>query len=59
MSRPPKKALEQIKAYCEKTQCRRCRYGAKSDTYEDMDYVACELQMRNPCEWEVEEGENE
>ena len=59
MSRPPKKALEQIKAYCEKTQCRRCIFGEKSDTFENINYIACRLQMENPCDWEIEEGESE
>ena len=56
MSRPPIKAIEQIKNYCEKTQCRRCIYGEVEKSYES-DYVACRLQMSNPCDWEVERKE--
>ena len=48
MSRPPKKAIEQIKNYCEKTQCRRCAFGI-TDNY---DYVGCSLQEVNPCDWD-------
>lgn len=58
MSRPPVKAIEQIKAYCEKTQCRRCIYGEVEKSYES-DYVACRLQMSNPCDWEVEQRKEE
>lgn len=55
MSRPPKKAIEQIKAYCEKTQCRRCIYGEVEDYGQDHgDYVGCKLQHNNPCDWETE-----
>ena len=58
MSRPPRKAIVQIKNYCEKTQCRRCIYGDLiSSGYED--YVGCELQMANPCDWETEEDKQE
>lgn len=56
MSRPPMKAVEQIKRYCEKTQCRRCIYGDKEMIGFD-DYVGCKLQFANPCEWEVESEE--
>jgi len=56
MSRPPIKAIEQIKNYCEKTQCRKCIYG-ETEKIGDFDYVACKLQMSNPCEWEVERKE--
>lgn len=52
MSRPPKKAVEQIKAYCEKTQCRRCVYG-KLENYGE--FVGCKLQQTTPCDWEIEE----
>lgn len=56
MRRPPKKAIEQIKNYCEKTQCRRCYFGVE---YKGENYVGCALQETNPCEWEVwEEEEN-
>ena len=59
MSRPPLKALESIKKYCEKTQCRKCAFGERTTVYcnSDTDYVACTLQMNNPCDWETEEGE--
>lgn len=56
MSRPPMKALEQIKRYCEKTQCRRCVFGDKSEISDDLDYVGCKLQQNCPCEWKIEEG---
>lgn len=55
MSRPPKKAVEQIKTYCEKTQCRRCIFGEVEKAFsDDIDYVGCKLQMTNPCDWESE-----
>lgn len=57
MSRPPMKAVEAIKNYCEKTQCRKCVF-AEPQKIGDLDYVACQLQMSNPCEWEIE-GEEE
>ena len=56
MSRPPIKAVEAIKNYCEKTQCRRCFFG-KVEKIGDLDYVGCQLQMSNPCEWETERKE--
>lgn len=57
MSRPPIKAVEAIKNYCEKTQCRKCVFR-EIEKIGDLDYVACRLQMANPCEWETE-GEEE
>ena len=55
MSRPPMKALEQIKNYCEKTQCRRCAFGEKAEVLsDDLDYVGCKLQQDCPCEWKIE-----
>ena len=54
MSRPPKKAIESIKNYCEKTQCRRCVFGDLHDGYGE-NYVGCKLQDTNPCDWETEE----
>ena len=54
MSRPPMKALEQIKRYCEKTQCRRCEFG-EIDLLSDDDYVGCKLQQTVPCDWEIGE----
>lgn len=56
MSRPPIKAVETIKNYCEKTQCRRCVFG-EVEKIGDLDYVGCQLQMSNPCEWETERKE--
>lgn len=54
--RPPIKAIEQIRNYCERTQCRKCIYGVREPLYRDSDtdYVACKLQMANPCDWEIE-----
>lgn len=52
MSKPPLKALQSIKAYCEKTQCRRCAFGDRMTS--DVDYVACALQEQNPCDWDVD-----
>lgn len=56
MSRPPRKAIEQIKRYCEKTQCLRCIYGYK-DRSNNIDFVFCTLQESNPCEWDLKEDE--
>ena len=50
----PIRALKTIKHYCEKTQCRRCPYGQEYDGY-----VECELLQVAPCEWEIEEKQNE
>ena len=48
------KAVEQIKNYCEKTQCRRCVYGEVEDYGEEHgDYVGCKLQHNNPCDWKI------
>ena len=61
MSRPPMKAVEQIRNYCEKTQCRRCIYGYVDgrNISDDINYVACALQMSNPCDCEIQkEKEN-
>lgn len=58
MSRPPIKAIMSIKSYCEKTQCRKCVFG-ETEKIGDVDYVACRLQMSNPCEWEVKEDDEE
>ena len=56
MSRPPMKAVEQIRNYCEKTQCRRCVYGHEDgrNISDGINYVACTLQMSNPCDWVIE-----
>lgn len=51
MSRPPIKAMESIKNYCEKTQCRRCVFGY--DVNRDGHYVACKLMDKNPCDWDI------
>lgn len=56
MSKPPMKALEQIKNYCSKTQCRQCVFG-EQDHYSDMDFVGCELQSTVPFYWEIDEEE--
>ena len=56
MSRPPMKAVEAIKHYCEKTQCRKCVFK-EIEKFGDLDYVACQLQMENPCNWETEREE--
>lgn len=56
MSRPPMKAIESIKNYCEKTQCRRCVFGKREEIGYD-DYVGCKLQESNPCDWETDKGE--
>ena len=52
MSRPPIKALESIKNYCEKTQCRRCAFGHTVDV--DTHYVECLLLDTTPCDWNTE-----
>lgn len=54
MSRPPKKAIEQIKNYCEKTQCRRCAFGYYNP---NENYVYCQLMEEPPCDWNTEKGE--
>jgi len=54
MSRPPIKAIESIKNYCEKTQCRRCAFGVEEKNYH---YVGCRLMETTPCDWDVEEKE--
>lgn len=59
MSRPPIKAIESIKNYCEKTQCRRCVFGIREKNY---DYVGCRLKETTPCDWDIpieKEAENE
>ena len=56
MSRPPIKSVEAIKNYCEKTQCRRCVFG-EQEIIAGTDYVACKLQMTNPCDWYSEEND--
>ena len=58
MSRPPIKAMESIKNYCEKTQCRRCMFGR---TVDDGDYhfAECTLLLNAPCDWEIERSDEE
>lgn len=56
MSRPPIKAIESIRRYCEKTQCRKCVFGIREEIGYD-DYVGCELQQNNPCDWRIDEDE--
>ena len=54
MRRPPLKALEQIKNYCNKTQCRQCYFGEQEKSlYDDLDFVGCALQRTTPCDWET------
>ena len=53
MSRPPLKALEQIKRYCEKTQCRRCAFGYEGTVRDN--YVECTLVETAPCDWEIKQ----
>lgn len=50
MSRPPIKALESIKNYCEKTQCRRCVFGFEERALNN--YVGCRLMETTPCDWD-------
>ncbi len=56
MSKPPMKALEQIKRYCEKTQCRRCKFGVSDNM---TGYVGCALMGVTPCDWYVEGEDGE
>ncbi len=58
MSRPPKKAMESIKNYCEKTQCRRCVFGRTVDSA-DYHYSECILMETAPCDWDIERSEEE
>lgn len=53
MPKPPIKAIESIKNYCEKTQCRRCVYGDENHIDGEINYVGCMLQENNPCDWEL------
>ena len=53
MSRPPIKALEQIKRYCERTQCRRCAFGYEGTVREN--FVVCTLVETAPCDWEIKQ----
>ncbi len=55
MNKPPIKAIEIIKRYCERTQCRRCVFGIPDD---GSNYVGCELTEAPPCEWTILEGED-
>ena len=49
--RPPRKAIEQIRNYCERTQCRKCIYGEREKIYgygsDETDYVALN------CKWQI------
>lgn len=57
MNKPPMKAIEQIKKYCEKTQCRTCVFGMPEDNNR---YVGCELTELPPCEWDTgEDGDGD
>lgn len=51
MSRPPIKAMESIKNYCEKTQCRKCVFGHTVDF--ETHYVECMLVEHCPVDWEI------
>lgn len=56
MKKPPLKALESIKNYCLKTQCRICAFGeVEKALYDDLDFVGCNLQQTTPCDWEIKE----
>ena len=57
MSRPPLKAMQSIKNYCEKTQCRRCVFGIRVNP--DDFYIGCKLQEDNPCDWDISEEDEE
>ena len=60
MKRPPLKALEQIKNYCNKTQCRQCYFGERKNTpYDELDFVGCKLQQATPCDWDTSGKESE
>lgn len=56
MSRPPIKAMEAIRNYCNRTQCRRCVFGRTVDYSEH--YVSCMLVDTNPCDWEIEKEDS-
>lgn len=57
MKKPPIKALESIKKYCENTQCRVCCFGVRHINYTE--FVGCALQENTPIDWVLpkEEGE--
>jgi len=55
MSRPPMKAIESIKNYCEKTQCIRCVFSKREERYGYR--WKCKLQENIPCDWETDKGE--
>lgn len=50
----PIKSLKAVQRYCSKQQCRRCEFG------EDWDgRVECRLMQNAPCDWEIEDKQNE
>lgn len=55
MNKPPIKAIEAIKKYCERTQCRRCVFSIPE---RNSTYVGCSLQELPPCDWTILEGED-
>ena len=55
MSRPPRKAVESIRRYCEKTQCRRCIFGAIDRYPERHNFVECQLVNEVPCDWVLDD----
>lgn len=58
MSRPPLKALEQIRNYCNKTQCRQCIFVVHERLlHDDLDVVGCRLQASTPCDWKMSHDE--
>ena len=57
MKKPPTKALESIKRYCENTQCRKCCFGHRYISSNE--FVGCSLQETTPCDWEIDKSEEE
>ena len=57
MKKPPIKALDDLKRYCESTQCRQCCFGVRHINYTE--FVGCALQESTPCDWVIDEGEEQ
>ena len=57
MKKPPIKALESIKRYCEGTQCRKCVFGVRHINYTE--FVGCSLQESTPIDWVIDKSEEE
>lgn len=59
MKRPPIDAYNEIKMYCENTQCRLCIFGWRGA---DPKSINCSLINNTPCDWvyleEIENDEN-